>query len=226
MGLPAIYDVLGMYGRDDVTRTRDPYVPNVVRYQLRYISISWFFPVKTASAITFRRSLPWGNSLLNSRLPCLPSQIICEMSEDSFRWKLRQPSPFVGHYHEVTSLWRFLGKEKEAVIVGLLPSSYKKTSKGQLSLWKFIDVNCNTALKVSSFVLVDDTDLGELVDHCVNLRGVCLCRCLVGCVSQRTDCVPCRLCIILIMQSAPLALAIALVCWSVVCHCSYFYIFS
>ena len=23
--------------RDDVTRTRDPYVPNVVRYQLRYI---------------------------------------------------------------------------------------------------------------------------------------------------------------------------------------------
>ncbi len=37
MGLPAIYDVLGMYGRDDVTRTRDPYVPNVVRYQLRYI---------------------------------------------------------------------------------------------------------------------------------------------------------------------------------------------
>ena len=25
--------------RDDVTRTRDPYVPNVVRYQLRYISI-------------------------------------------------------------------------------------------------------------------------------------------------------------------------------------------
>ncbi len=28
------------FGRDDVTRTRDPYVPNVVRYQLRYISIS------------------------------------------------------------------------------------------------------------------------------------------------------------------------------------------
>ena len=25
--------------RDDVTRTRDPYVPNVVRYQLRYIPI-------------------------------------------------------------------------------------------------------------------------------------------------------------------------------------------
>ena len=28
--------------RDDVTRTRDPYVPNVVRYQLRYIPI---FPI-------------------------------------------------------------------------------------------------------------------------------------------------------------------------------------
>ena len=27
------------FGRDDVTRTRDPYVPNVVRYQLRYIPI-------------------------------------------------------------------------------------------------------------------------------------------------------------------------------------------
>ena len=25
--------------RDDVTRTRDPYVPNVVRYQLRYIPL-------------------------------------------------------------------------------------------------------------------------------------------------------------------------------------------
>ena len=32
--IPVVY-----LGRDDVTRTRDPYVPNVVRYQLRYISI-------------------------------------------------------------------------------------------------------------------------------------------------------------------------------------------
>ncbi len=33
------------YGRDEATRTPDPYVPNVVRYQLRYIpkafSPSW-----------------------------------------------------------------------------------------------------------------------------------------------------------------------------------------
>ena len=27
-----------IFGRDDVTRTRDPYVPNVVRYQLRHFS--------------------------------------------------------------------------------------------------------------------------------------------------------------------------------------------
>ena len=26
------------FGREDVTRTRDPYVPNVVRYQLRHFS--------------------------------------------------------------------------------------------------------------------------------------------------------------------------------------------
>ena len=28
------------FGRDEATRTPDPYVPNVVRYQLRYIPIS------------------------------------------------------------------------------------------------------------------------------------------------------------------------------------------
>ena len=27
------------FGREDVTRTRDPYVPNVVRYQLRHFSV-------------------------------------------------------------------------------------------------------------------------------------------------------------------------------------------
>lgn len=37
---PAFYFVpkcIGFFGRDDPTRTDDPYVPNVVRYQLRYI---------------------------------------------------------------------------------------------------------------------------------------------------------------------------------------------
>ena len=28
-----------LFGRDEATRTPDPYVPNVVRYQLRYIPI-------------------------------------------------------------------------------------------------------------------------------------------------------------------------------------------
>ncbi len=38
-----IYNQLRLfYGRDDVTRTRDPYVPNVVRYQLRYIPLPSF----------------------------------------------------------------------------------------------------------------------------------------------------------------------------------------
>ena len=30
---------LAFVGRDEATRTPDPYVPNVVRYQLRYIPI-------------------------------------------------------------------------------------------------------------------------------------------------------------------------------------------
>ena len=33
---------LPFYGRDEATRTPDPYVPNVVRYQLRYIPIEVF----------------------------------------------------------------------------------------------------------------------------------------------------------------------------------------
>ena len=31
------------FGRDEATRTPDPYVPNVVRYQLRYIPINLCF---------------------------------------------------------------------------------------------------------------------------------------------------------------------------------------
>ena len=29
------------FGREEVTRTPDPYVPNVVRYQLRYFSLTF-----------------------------------------------------------------------------------------------------------------------------------------------------------------------------------------
>ena len=34
------------FGRDEATRTPDPYVPNVVRYQLRYIPICAFAAAK------------------------------------------------------------------------------------------------------------------------------------------------------------------------------------
>ena len=36
------------FGREEVTRTPDPYVPNVVRYQLRYFSI--FAPIISKAA--------------------------------------------------------------------------------------------------------------------------------------------------------------------------------
>ena len=32
-----------LFGREEVTRTPDPYVPNVVRYQLRYFSLCFAF---------------------------------------------------------------------------------------------------------------------------------------------------------------------------------------
>ncbi len=35
------------FGRDEATRTPDPYVPNVVRYQLRYIPIFGATKVET-----------------------------------------------------------------------------------------------------------------------------------------------------------------------------------
>ena len=81
--------------RDDPTRTDDPYVPNVVRYQLRYIPIA-------AQKAAFGR-LPF--------VDCL-----CE----------------------------------------------------------FVDVNCDTALEVCCLVLVNDTDLREFVNHCIDLWSTCL----------------------------------------------------
>ena len=48
--------------RDEATRTPDPYVPNVVRYQLRYIPISRFFSAITALGGVSRRSFTGVNS--------------------------------------------------------------------------------------------------------------------------------------------------------------------
>ena len=42
------------FGREEVTRTPDPYVPNVVRYQLRYFSK---FPVSEISSESLESSL-------------------------------------------------------------------------------------------------------------------------------------------------------------------------
>ena len=44
------------FGRDEATRTPDPYVPNVVRYQLRYIPIFRFFLTITSSGFARHRS--------------------------------------------------------------------------------------------------------------------------------------------------------------------------
>ena len=57
------------FGRDEATRTPDPYVPNVVRYQLRYIPIFRFFLTITSSGFARHRSFAGANS----RLPRLPS---------------------------------------------------------------------------------------------------------------------------------------------------------
>ena len=38
------------FGRDEATRTPDPYVPNVVRYQLRYIPICEIAPSASYNA--------------------------------------------------------------------------------------------------------------------------------------------------------------------------------
>ena len=44
--------VADCFGRDEATRTPDPYVPNVVRYQLRYIPIPNEGQLQTAILLT------------------------------------------------------------------------------------------------------------------------------------------------------------------------------
>ena len=46
---------LSSFGRDEATRTPDPYVPNVVRYQLRYIPIP-----ALSSTFPKEKKLPFG----------------------------------------------------------------------------------------------------------------------------------------------------------------------
>ena len=42
-----------LFCREDVTRTRDPYVPNVVRYQLRHFSDTFHFSKAGAKVLLF-----------------------------------------------------------------------------------------------------------------------------------------------------------------------------
>ena len=51
------------FGRDEATRTPDPYVPNVVRYQLRYIPFFRFFLTIISSDFICRQSFTGVNSL-------------------------------------------------------------------------------------------------------------------------------------------------------------------
>ena len=44
--------VADCFGRDEATRTPDPYVPNVVRYQLRYIPMPNECQLQTAILLT------------------------------------------------------------------------------------------------------------------------------------------------------------------------------
>ena len=78
-------------------------------------------------------------------------------------------------------------------------------------LCELVYINCNTALKICSLVLVNNVILCKFVQHCCYLWKQCQCCCFVCCVAQRSDCVTGCLCIIAIMQSALCTLAYALV---------------
>ena len=96
----------------------------------------------------------------------------------------------------------------------------KLQQKPRLS--KFVDVNRDAALEVGGLVLVDQADLGEFVDHRIDLGGVGLGRGLVGGVADVADSVTSRACIIPVMQAMPLALAIGFFSGCCICHCLYF----
>ena len=70
----------GALGRDEATRTPDPYVPNVVRYQLRYIPIFRFFLTITSSGFACHRSFAGANS----RLPRSPSSFSTKINFKKF----------------------------------------------------------------------------------------------------------------------------------------------
>ena len=80
------------------------------------------------------------------------------------------------------------------------------------NLCELVHINGDTALQVGCFVLVDDVDLCELVNHSEHLRHGSLGCCFVGGIADRLDGVAGCTCILFVMHSAFLALAITLVC--------------
>ena len=145
----------------------------------------------------------------------IPCAVYTQPDRPAGRGHKLTPSPVkeLALLHNIEVLTPENFKNKEAAHGSCVSfSSYKKTFKRLLPLRKFVDIDSNTAFEVGCLVLVDYTDLGELVDHSIYLRGACLCFALVCSVPQGADRVPCSLCIILIMQSASFALASTLVC--------------
>ena len=69
---------------------------------------------------------------------------------------------------------------------------------------------------------MDQANLGERVDHRIDRGGVGLGRGLVGGIADVADSVAGGLCIITIIQSVPIVLAIGLLCGCCICPCCYF----
>ena len=92
-----------VYSRDEATRTPDPYVPNVVRYQLRYIPFFRLFLTITASDCARH----WSFTGVNSRLPCWSSL-------SSPKINLKKAVVWVGvssSFSGVSSLWCLMKKK-------------------------------------------------------------------------------------------------------------------
>ena len=79
----------GALCRDEATRTPDPYVPNVVRYQLRYIPIFRFFLTITSSGFSCHRSFAGANS----RLPRSPSSFSTKINFNFFCLSEKEAAP-------------------------------------------------------------------------------------------------------------------------------------
>ena len=72
---------------------------------------------------------------------------------------------------------------------------------------------------------MDDSNLCEFINHCINFGSILLCLCFVCYVTEIADSVPCGLCIILVMQAVTLTLTSGTRGGFCVCHYVYFLYF-